>query len=91
MFLSIFDGVPQTTLSRETLNAGISIVDLLTDHTQMLASKGEARRELKGNGISVNKNKVNDQFVADAGCLINGKYILLQKGKKNYHIVKVEA
>ena len=91
MFLSIFDGVPQTTIPRDALNAGISIVDLLTDHTQMLASKGEARRELKGNGISVNKNKVNDQFVADARCLINGKYILLQKGKKNYHIVKVEA
>ena len=66
-------------------------MDLLSDHTQMLASKGEARRELKGNGISVNKNKVNDQFVANGDCLINGKYILLQKGKKNYHIVKVEA
>lgn len=90
MFLSIFDGVPQTTVSREALNAGIAIIDLLSDTTHMLASKGEARRELKANSIAVNKNKVADTCIINADNLINGKYILLQKGKKSYHIVKAE-
>ena len=90
MFLSVFEGVAQTTVSREQINAGIAIIDLLSDITHMLGSKGEARRELKGNGISVNKTKVGEDCVINADTLINGKYILLQKGKKNYHIVKVE-
>ena len=90
MFLSVFEGVAQTTVARDVIANGIPIIDLLADTTKMLSSKGDARRELKGNGISVNKTKVNETFVANADCLINGKYILLQKGKKNYHIVKVE-
>ena len=90
MFLSVFEGVAQTTVSREAVTAGIPVIDLLSEVTHMLNSKGDARRELKGNGISINKTKVNETFVANADCLINGKYILLQKGKKNYHIVKVE-
>ena len=90
MFLSVFEGVAQTTLPRNLIQSGVPIVDLLADHTHMLASKGEARRELKGNGISVNKNKVGEACVITDEHLINGKYILLQKGKKNYHIVKME-
>ncbi|MCR5114822.1 MAG: tyrosine--tRNA ligase [Bacteroidales bacterium] len=90
MFLSVFEGVDQTAVPRSQVEAGIPIIDLLSDITHMLGSKGEARRELKGNGISVNKTKVNESCVITPAELINGKYILLQKGKKSYHIVRVE-
>lgn len=89
MFLSIFDGVPQTELKRELLCNGIGIVDFLTDHTQIFPSKGEARRMLKDNGVSINKNKVADTSMVNQEALMNNRYILVQKGKKNYYIVKV--
>lgn len=90
MFLAVFDGVPQVEISRETLNSPIGIVDFLTEHTQIFTSKGEARRMLKDNGIAVNKNKVQDSFVIDSTSLMNNKYILVQKGKKNYYIIIVK-
>lgn len=89
MFLSIFDGVPQTEIKRANLNAGINIVDFLTDHSQIFPSKGEARRMLKDNGVSINKNKVADTLTVNQDALLNNRYILVQKGKKNYYIVKV--
>lgn len=90
MFLSVFDGVPQVEIGREKLNEGIGIVDFLTDSCNIFPSKGEARRMLKDNGVSVNKNKVNDTCMVNADFLLNNKYILVQKGKKNYYIVKCE-
>lgn len=90
MFLAVFDGVPQVEISKEALSNPIGIVDFLTEHTQIFASKGEARRMLKDNGVAVNKNKVQENFVVDTTSLMNDKYILVQKGKKNYYIIIVK-
>ena len=87
MFFAVFDGVPQTEISRSVLKQGISIVDFLTEYTSIFPSKGEARRMLKDNGVSINKIKIDEDFSISADQLINDKYILVQKGKKNYYIV----
>ncbi|MCL1850531.1 MAG: tyrosine--tRNA ligase [Bacteroidetes bacterium] len=86
-FLSVFEGVPQVEIDKTIIEQGINIVDFLTDVTQIFPSKGEARRTLKENGISVNKEKITDTFLVTATSLLNGKYILVQRGKKNYYIV----
>ena len=89
-FFAVFDGVPQATVSREDIQSGLGIIDALSAKTGFLKSNGEARRELKGNAISVNKEKVNDQFLISEDVLINNKYALLGKGKKNNYILIVE-
>jgi len=89
-FLAVFDGVPQATVSRPEVEEGLGIIDALSAKTGFLSSNGEARRELKGNAISVNKTKVNDQFRITPESLINDKYVLLGKGKKNNYILIVE-
>jgi len=88
-FFSVFEGVPQSTISHEEFGNGISIVEALAAKTNFLASNGEARRELKANAISVNKEKVTESFVITAEHLINNKYVLLGKGKKNNYILVV--
>ena len=90
-FLSIFDGVPQVEIEMQTIEAGIPVVDFLTENTQIFPSKGEARRMLTDNGVSVNKAKINSEYVIDKNALINNKYILIQKGKKNYYIAKIKT
>ncbi|VDH04755.1 tyrosine--tRNA ligase [Bergeyella zoohelcum] len=87
-FLDIFEGVPQKEIAKEEV-IGVNIVALLSEKSGFLKSKSEAQRELKGNAVSVNKEKVNDAFVASEKDLINGKFILLQKGKKNYFVVVI--
>lgn len=89
-FFSIFDGVQQATLSRNELKEGVGIIDALSAKTGFLKSNGEARRELKGNAISVNKEKVTEDFVVNEDTLINDKYVLLGKGKKTNFILVVE-
>lgn len=89
-FFSVFEGVPQATISREEFGEGISIVEAMAGKTNFLASNGEARRELKANAIAVNKEKVTEGFVITAEHLINDKYVLLGKGKKNNYILVVE-
>lgn len=89
-FFSIFDGVPQATVSRADVNAGLGIIDALSGKTGFLKSNGEARRELKGNAIAVNKTKVSEDFTIDQNTLINDKYVLLSKGKKNNFILIVD-
>jgi len=89
-FFSVFDGVPQATVSRAELESGLGIIDALSAKSGFLSSNGEARRELKGNAISVNKEKVNDQFMITRDSLINDKYVLLGKGKKNNYILLFE-
>jgi tyrosyl-tRNA synthetase len=89
-FLSIFEGVPMATITRDEINSGVSIVELLGSRTNFLASNGEAKRELKANAISLNKDKVSEGVTVDASHLINDKFILLGKGKKNNYIVIVE-
>ena len=87
-FLEIFEGVPQKEIRREEV-LGTGIVELLSEKTGFLKSKSEAQRELKGNSISVNKEKVADSFVAREEDFIAGSYLLLQKGKKNYFIIRI--
>ncbi|MEN9401091.1 MAG: hypothetical protein RL632_2194 [Bacteroidota bacterium] len=89
-FFSIFDGVPQATVSRDEFGDSMSIVDALAAKTNFLSSNGEARRELKANAISVNKEKVGEEFQLTSEHLINDKYVLLGKGKKNNYILIVE-
>ena len=90
-FLSVFEGVPQSEISLQELNEGISIVDALVSKSGFLKSNGEARRELKANSISVNKEKVSEDFQLGSSNLINDKYILLGKGKKTNFILKIES
>ncbi len=89
-FMSVFEGVPQVTISRDSLDAGLDIVDALTQGEIFLKSKGEARRELKANSISVNKEKIEENYQLTTTDLLAKQYILLQKGKKNYFILIVE-
>lgn len=89
-FLSIFEGVPMASITRDEINAGVSIVELLGSRTNFLSSNGEAKRELKANAVSLNKEKVAEGTVVDASHLINDKYILLGKGKKNNYIVVID-
>ena len=89
-FFDVFEGVPQATVSRGDVAAGLGIVDALAAKTGFLASNGEARRELKGNAVTVNKEKVDELFQITTEQLINDKYVLLGKGKKNNYILIVE-
>jgi len=86
-FLSVFEGVPQVTLGVDQVQSGLPIIDFLSEHTGFLASKGEARRALKENSISINKVKVNENTTVTGEDLISGKHILVQRGKKNYFLV----
>jgi tyrosyl-tRNA synthetase len=88
-FLDVFSGVPQAELSRATLDQGVDIIAALVEHSGFLKSNGEARRALKENSISVNKEKVSEDKTLDASDLINNKFILLQRGKKNYLVYKI--
>jgi len=88
-FLAVFEGVPTFEIARAKLEDGVSIIDLLAAETEIFPSKGEARRTIKGNGLSLNKAKINDQeYSASTADLINDTYILVQKGKKNYFIIE---
>ena len=86
-FFAIFDGVPQAMVSRSEFGEAMSIVDALAAKSGFLSSNGEARRELKANAISVNKEKVGEDFTITTANLINNKYLLLGKGKKNNYIL----
>ena len=88
-FLSVFEGVDKATISLELLNSSIGVIDLLSEHTGFLSSKGEARRALKENSIRLNKDIVDESKSVDRSDLLNGKYLLLQRGKKNYFLVSV--
>ena len=88
-FLSVFEGVDKATISLELLNSGLGVIDLLSEHTGFLSSKGEARRALKENSIRLNKDIVEESKSVDRSDLLNGKYLLLQRGKKNYFLVSV--
>lgn len=90
-FLSVFEGVPQFKIPAQELENGIKVVDLLAEKTEIFPSKGELRRAIQGNGLSINKEKVSDpELMVNAGFLIGGKYILVQKGKKNYFLLIAE-
>ncbi|MCX6182322.1 MAG: tyrosine--tRNA ligase [Bacteroidetes bacterium] len=88
--LEIFAGVPRSSVAKEQLLQGIAVIDFLSEVTKVSASKGEARRSIQGNAIAINKAKVNETKNIDHNDLISDKYILIQTGKKNYHLVVVE-
>jgi tyrosyl-tRNA synthetase len=88
--LAVFDGVPQFEISRQLLKDGVKLADLLTDNAAVFPSKGELRKLAQGGGFSINKEKVADPYTeASEEMLLNNKYILVQKGKKNYYLLKV--
>lgn len=89
--LSVFEGVPTFEVPASVIEAGVPLVDLLTAHAQVFASKGEMRKLVQSGGVSVNKEKVADAAtIADSSLLLNGKYILVQRGKKNYYLIIVK-
>ena len=89
-FLDVFEGVPQAEIDRSLLDHGIDIVDALNEKSGFLKSNGEARRALKENSISVNKEKVKDGFIIGVSDLIADKFVLLQRGKRNYFLLQVK-
>ena len=89
--LDIFEGVPTFNISKADLEAGIPLLEFLAGTTQVFPSKGEARKIVQGNGVSLNKEKVTDpNMTVGADLLLNGKYIIAQRGKKNYYLIIAE-
>ncbi|MFY7672104.1 tyrosine--tRNA ligase [Tenacibaculum sp. MEBiC06402] len=89
-FLDVFDGVPQAIVDKAEFEAGLDMIAALSAKTQFLKSNGDARRALKENSISVNKGKVKEDYTITNSDLIADKYVLLQRGKKNYFLLKVQ-
>jgi len=88
-FLDVFDGVPQAEVSRGEIEAGLDIVAALAEKTGFLKSNGEARRALKQNSISVNQEKLAEDYTITTDDLINDRFVLLQRGKKNYFVIRI--
>ena len=89
LLLDVLDGVPQGIISKDAVSGGIDIIDLLVN-TGFLASKGEARRALQENSVSMNKNKVALERIVNSDDLIHGEFLVMQRGKKNYFLVRVQ-
>ena len=89
--LQVFEGVPQFTVSLADIKQGVNFVELCTEKAQIFPSKGETRKLIQGGGISLNKAKVESpDLTVGAGDLIAGKYMIVQKGKKNYYLLTAE-
>lgn len=88
-FLDVFDGVPQAEIAKSELDNGLDMIGALAAKTGFLGSNGEARRELKQNSISVNKEKVKEDYRITTADLINDKFVVLQRGKKSYFVLVV--
>jgi len=88
-FLDVFEGVPQAEISNSDFKNGLDMIAALSAKTNFLGSNGEARRALKENSVSVNKEKVNEDYIISSEDLINDTYIILNKGKRNTYIIKV--
>jgi tyrosyl-tRNA synthetase len=85
----IFEGVPVYEFSKDLLTPGLPIINALAEHTQIFSSKGEARRMLQSKAVMVNKSQVDESRILNPEDSINGKFIIIQKGKKNYHLIKL--
>jgi tyrosyl-tRNA synthetase len=89
-FLSVFEGVPVFDVKMDIITSGVTMADLCAEHSQVFSSKGELRRLVQGGGLSINKVKVdNADLVIGKDYLLNNKYLLIQKGKKNYSLIRV--
>jgi tyrosyl-tRNA synthetase len=89
-FLEVFDGVPQAEIAQSEIENGLDIVTVLNEKTGFFKSNGEARRALTANSISVNKEKITEEYQLSTNDLINNQFVLLQSGKKNYFVVRVK-
>ena len=87
-FLDVFEGVPQAEVAMSDIEAGLDMIGALAAKTDFLSSNGEARRALKANSVSVNKEKVKEEYMITTNDLISGKYVILNKGKKNTYIIR---
>ncbi|MGC6438873.1 MAG: tyrosine--tRNA ligase, partial [Flavobacteriaceae bacterium] len=87
-FLDVFEGVPQADVPRAKIESGLDMIAALSAETGFLSSNGEARRALKENSITVNKDRVNDQYVLSKTDLINDTYIILNRGKRSTFIIR---
>ncbi len=88
-FLSVFEGVPTFDIKREILSQGATITSLCAEHSQVFSSRGELRRMIQGGGVSLNKEKIDDsESIIRENSLLNNKYLLIQKGKKNYFLLR---
>ena len=92
MLLNVFEGIPQVTISRETYAATPTVTDLLSEVSQSIIfpSKGEARKMIQGGGVSINKEKISDAAARPVYALLHDKYLLVQKGKKNYYLICIQ-
>ena len=89
--LDIFEGVPSFTVGKADIEAGVPLLEFLAGKTAVFPSKGEARKMVQGNGVSINKEKVTDpNMLINSSHLIAGRYIIAQRGKKNYYLITVE-
>jgi tyrosyl-tRNA synthetase len=88
-FLDVFEGVPQCEISKSDFENELDMIAVLSAKTHFLASNGEARRALKENSVSVNKEKVNEDYIISSEDLINNKYVIINKGKRNTYILKL--
>jgi len=89
LFLSVFEGVPQFNLSKTELETGILLTNLLAVKTQIFPSKGEVRKMIQAGGLSINKEKITDDTTLNISHLLNNKFLLVQKGKKNYYLIVI--
>ena len=91
MLLSVFEGVPQFRFNRQVLSENVKASDFLTDICPVFFSKSEARKMMQGGGVSINKEKTYDhsRAITEAD-LVDGRYIVLQRGKKNYYLLIAE-
>lgn len=89
-FLDVFNGVPVFEISKQDINNGVGVLDLLAEKSKVFASKGDARRSIKENALSINQEKIsNPEVIINSDSLLNNKYILVRKGKKNYSLLKI--
>ena len=89
--LAVFEGVPQVSISKPELEQGINVLDLLAVKSNVLPSKGEARRTIKGGGVSINRVRLQDtEEIVSSSALLQDKFILVQRGKKNYFLLCAE-
>jgi tyrosyl-tRNA synthetase len=88
--LAVFEGVPMADINKSDVTSGIPVVDFLAEKTTITSSKGEARRMLKEGSIAINKAKVGEEYIITENDLLNNLYLLVQKGKKNYYLVKAQ-
>jgi tyrosyl-tRNA synthetase len=90
-FLSVFEGVPVFDIDMDILRTGVTIAELCAEHSKVFSSKGELRRLVQGGGLSLNKVKINDpEMLVGTDLLLNDKYLLVQKGKKNYFLIRMK-